>query len=364
MNTVLDADQRTMDIGNMVMHSMDSGVNFFTPEMIMEKLVKDYRSAKEILGETMIRQLTGYDADYVEKNVRIPEFERLLKERVKENIHGLRKEGLVDNEGGVTEEAIELATVVMAVQELDHLSAEGVIGERTHKRKSLSGTREEVKPFNNDPYRSINIAQSVKVAARRKHRKLLINDLRAFEREARGSVHVIYSIDASGSMKGDKLSQAKRAGIALAYKATERGDRVGLVVFGKEVKIAIPPCKDFQLLLRNVTRVRAGLGETDIAGCIRASVSLFPSKAEGKHLILLSDALPTVGKNPDADVLAATSEASAAGVSISVIGIALDKRGEALARRIADLADGRIMLVNNLGELDMIVLEEYLAVSD
>lgn len=358
MHTVLDADSDAIDLGNMVMHAVNNGVSMFTPEMAMSKLVNNFKEAERLYGETMIRQLTGYDARYVEKNVRIPEFRRLIEENIKQNIDGLKRDGVLGAQGAITDQALELATVVLAVQELEHLHARGVLGERVHRKRSVSGSREETTRYTDEPYHLLNVQQSIKVAVRRGHARLLADDLRAHRRAARGRTDVVYGIDVSGSMKGEKLAAAKRAGVALAYKAIRSGDKVGLVVFGKEVEARIAPTRSFDALLSRIARLRAG-SETDLAASIRSGMRLFPASSDRQHMILLTDALPTVGADPDALVLQAASEAAAAQVSVSIVGIGLDERGEALARRIVDITHGRLLVVKDVDDLDIVVLEEY-----
>ena len=359
MNTVLEGGEEAIDLGNMVMEAVNDGWSMFTPELVMEKLVKDYREAKELFGDTLVRQLTGYSADYVQKNMNIPEFKRHLEDQVKQNIDGLQDQGILSKSGELTEEALELSAVSLAVEELDHLTAQGLIGKRVHKKRSFSGSREEVKPLGNEPYRAVSVRQSVKTALRRGHSSLAPDDLRVFERASRGSVEVVYAIDASGSMKGEKLAQAKRAGVALAYEAVRSGDKVGLLVFGKEVEQSLAPCKEFSEILRRVARLQAG-SETDLSGGVRSATELFTNrKADTKHIILLTDALPTVGADPERDVLEAVGFARAAGVSISVIGIALDSSGERLAEDIVDMGAGRLSVVSDAQGLDVLVLEEY-----
>ena len=359
MNTVLEGEEESIDLGNMVMDAVDNGWSMFTPELVMEKLVKDYREAKELFGDTLVRQLTGYSAEYVQKNMNIPEFKRHLEERVKQNIDGLTDQGVLAKDGSLTEQALELSAVVLAVQELDHLTAQGLIGERVHKKRSFSGSREDVKALVDEPYRLLAARASIKTALRRGHSSLLADDLRVFERASRGRAEIIYALDASGSMKGEKLAQAKRAGVALAYQAIRGGDKVGLLVFGKGVEQSLAPCNDFSQVLGRVARLRAG-SETDLAHGIRSAAELFASrKADTKHIIVLSDALPTVGADPSRDVLEAVGYARATGASVSVIGIALDAQGEALAQKIVDVGQGRLTVVSDAHGLDALILEEY-----
>jgi Mg-chelatase subunit ChlD len=199
------------------------------------------------------------------------------------------------------------------------------------------------------------------MAIRRAHKTLMMHDLMTSEREGRGKVSVIFALDASASMKGKKLETSKKAGIALAYKAIQDKDDVGLVVFGSEIKSAIPPTRDFSSLLNAISHIRASR-QTDFAAMIAKSVELFPASKETKHLILLTDALPTVGKDPEKETLQAVSTARSAGITISLVGIQLDKEGINLARQITKIGEGRLSLAKDLNNVGSIVLEDYYAV--
>jgi len=168
-------------------------------------------------------------------------------------------------------------------------------------------------------------------------------------------------MDASGSMKGDKISTCKKAGVALAYKAIHEKDKVGLIVFGTDIKEAIAPTRDFGLLLKSITKIKAA-AETDMASTIKKSVELFPSTKATKHLLLLTDALPTKGADPEKMTLEAASFARAHGITISLIGINLDNKGKKLAEKLIEIGDGKLYIVKDLKQLDKIVLEDYYAV--
>ena len=50
------------------------------------------------------------------------------------------------------------------------------------------------------------------------------------------------------------------------------------------------------------------------------------------------------------------------GITISLIGIKLDKKGESLAKDIVSLGEGRFYVVRDLEEIDKVVLEDYYSV--
>jgi Mg-chelatase subunit ChlD len=237
-----------------------------------------------------------------------------------------------------------------------------MIGKKIHKKASHYGDKEDVKGYRKgDRYRDIALKKTIKTSIRRGHKEIHQDDLKVFERQSRGGIYVVYGMDASGSMKGKKIEMAKKAGIALAFKAIEDRDNVGLLVFGTKVREAVFPSLDFGRILESVTKVRAAQ-ETNIVKMIEEAITMFPKKQVTKHLLILSDALPTIGKDPEEETLKAISEARAAGITVSLIGIDLDAKGKKLGEKIVQLGEGRLYQVKNLDTMDTIVLEDYYSV--
>ncbi|MFC1741419.1 VWA domain-containing protein [Nanoarchaeota archaeon] len=362
MHSVLENDKDVIDEGMMIEESLNHGIGSFSPDMMFEKLVKNFTFTKSIYGEALVRAVSGYDPDYLEKNVGIPEFQRELKKKIENRMEKFKKDGVLDKQGLITEKGIELASVIMCIQELDSIIPKGIHGERVHKKNYIYGDKQDARNYRKgDRYKDVAIKMSAKTAIRRGHDSIEIGDLKTHERQSKGEVYIIYGLDASGSMKGDKIGVCKKAGVALAYKAIHEKDKVGLIVFGTEVKDAVPPTTDFGLLLKSITRIKAS-AETDMALTIKKAVELFPDKDVTKHLLLLSDALPTKGEDPVKETLEAASAARGAGVTISLIGIDLDEKGKKLAEQLVEIGQGKLYIVKDLKEIDRIVLEDYYSV--
>jgi len=356
-HSVLENDKEEIDDGLLLAQAADYGLGSFTPDLLYEQLVDNYRNAKRLLGPTIIRQLTGYDGDFIERNLKISEFKEELKRRIGQGIERLEKKGLIDEDGVTTDTGRELAALALYTDELEHLRAKG-LGRRETQERSHYGERDGTVVWQHHRYRDIDIRATVRMAVRRGHKTLTREDLRASTRVDRGSISIIYAIDASGSMRGEKIGLAKRAGIALAYRALADRNRVGVITFTDKIDTRIPPTNDFGVVLHTLSQTRAGQ-ETDIALAIREATTLFPKSARTKHLVLLTDAVPTSGGDPARLTLEAASIARDAGVTVSVVGLSLEREGEKLAARIAELGDGRLYQVRKLDELDVIVLEDY-----
>jgi len=273
----------------------------------------------------------------------------------------LRNKKLLDKKDNLTERAVELAALVMYIDELDKISPKG-IGDRDYKKPSSHGDKYELKNYHKgERYRDISVRKSIRTALRRNRNRIETEDLRVFRRIAKGEIFVVFALDSSGSMKGDKIGSCKKAGIALAYKAIEKKDRVGLIVFGPGVKKTILPTNDFTELIKEIAAIRAA-SSTDIAGTIDKAVDMYPKTNVTKHLVLLTDGMPTTGKEPKKNAIEAASKARASGITISVVGIQLDK-GRKLAEKIAEIGEGRLFLAKDTKDIDSIVLEDYTLIS-
>jgi len=360
MHSVLENDKETIENGKLLGESLNQNLSSFVPDLIFRNLVNDYKLAKQLYGEFIIRKLTGYDPSFVEKNLKIPEFQEEVRQNIEDNIKKLKQEDLINKDGEITDNGIKLSSLVLYTEELDKLRIKG-LGEKKEKKKDIYGDKKDYVNYRKTRYRDIAIRQSVKTAIRRQHTNLLKEDLRIFEREKKGGISIIYALDASGSMKGEKIGMGKRAGVALAYKAINEKNKVGLIVFGEDVKKIVPPTLDFKEILQSIITIKAR-AETDIAATIHKAIELFANSKETKHLILLTDVLPTKGKKPEEETLRAVSIARDQEITISVIGINLDKDGEKLAKKIIEIGQGRLYKVKNVEVLDTVILEDYYSV--
>ncbi|HLC66864.1 MAG TPA: VWA domain-containing protein, partial [Candidatus Nanoarchaeia archaeon] len=361
MHSIIENDEQAVGEAQIITALLNHNIQSFTPDLIMQQYTRDYRSAERLYGQRFLVQLSGYEEQYVQRNIHIPEFQRELKKKLQEQLTNLKKDKLVSGSGEITEKGLELAALLLYTEELEKLMPKGLRGERMHRKAALYGSKETLKAFTRgDRYRDLALKHSMKIAVRRGHATLEPEDLRSFRRESKGHCDLIYALDASGSMRGKKIELCKKAGIALAYAALRQKDRVGLLVFGKEIKEAIPPTQRFGQLLKAIANIHAS-AETDFAATIKKAIELFPRGEGTKHLLLITDALPTAGENPEADALKQTAIAAQAGITISLIGINLDFRGKKFGEKLVELGRGRFSIVKNLEQLDAVVLEDYYA---
>lgn len=358
--TLLDDDKESFKQGNILNDAMNHNTNSLVPDLMFEKMVKNYKMAEQIYGPKLLRAVSGYSSEQLERNINVPEFQNELKHTIGSTIKSMKKDGLLDKDGTINEEGILLASLVMYADELDKLTPKGMFGEHTHKFiKDPYGMPTESRKFRKgDRFSDIDAGKSVKVALRRGHTKIRTSDLRVQDRVRKGNITVVYAIDASGSMRGRKIEMAKRAGVALGYKATTHNDAVGLVVFSGEIKHELSPTKQFLPLLKTMGAVQAGK-ETNMKLMLRRVVHMLQHVKGAKHLLVLTDGAPTVGPNPQEATLRQAMVAREAGITISVVGIQLKGDDEEFVRRLADVGGGKVYLVQDVENLDVIVLQDY-----
>ncbi len=353
--TVLPDDGESSQ-GKMLNEAIDRGISF-NSETIFDNLTSKYRDVDKIYGESFIRELSGYDSRYIERNSRIPEFQRKLKDVIKKKLDELKENNYIDSNGVPTDEGVKLASISLCIQELDKITPKDIFGEKVQEKDRSQGPKDHSEEGDSRRfgYKDVAVRRSIRSAIRRGHKNIEPEDIKPAARKSKGSIYVVYGLDISGSMKGPKLNVAKKAGIALSYKATQQHDKVGLVAFNSDVVASEHPTDDFHYLVDRITDLRASK-ETNLVHAIERSLELFPDDESTKHLILITDAVPTVGEADE--TMAAVMKAKSAGITISVVGIKLTE-GLELAQSIVDASEGNLYIVRDLDEMGNIIMEDY-----
>jgi Ca-activated chloride channel family protein len=147
---------------------------------------------------------------------------------------------------------------------------------------------------------------------------------------------VTFVLDVSGSMRGEKLQQAKAAGHAL-LSSLSRADRFRLIDFSTDVNSFR---EDFVTAtaenIRDARRYLDGLraeGSTNISGALEEALN---TRANGERLsliVFLTDGEPTVGER-DPDAIAAIAARRRGDARVFTVGVSADVNS-ALIERLA-----------------------------
>jgi len=354
-----EEDQNVEKNDAMLIEEMTSqGLSNFNPDLFFQNLTSQYKNAEQIYGKKLISLATGMDSEYVKRNIRIPEFAEMLKKKLRDKEKHLEREGLIED-SEFTKSFYDTAAKIMLSEEYErfyHISFNDSRG------RSISpiGTREDEKPYAGERYRDISIKKSMRRSIRRKHASIAKDDLVAFIRESQPKNEIILAVDFSGSMKGEKISRARRAFASLLVRSMQLGDNVGLVTFNtrniRSFSAGSPIPKMMEAMIKE-----APYGKTSLSKAISASLPLFTSSDSRKHIMLITDAMPTEGKDPQKDTVIAASSASQNRVSISIVAIKAEDEAKKFAKKITEITNGRYYDAkeDNIGRIVIADYESY-----
>lgn len=350
-------DDEKSDNARLIYEAASHNLALFVPDSMFLNLVENFRNARKLYGETFIRLLTGFDPDYIERNLKIPEFKKLLKKKITDKIQELKKNDLLDENYQLTDLAYEFSIVETSLKELENVKSNS-FSFRKGSVKSKEGITDEIVKFTpNFSIKDVAIRNTVRKAVSRNHRQIQIEDLSVYEHINENKVETIICIDASSSMKGEKIANSKKAALVLAYKSIKNHDSVGLLVFQDRIVDRVKPTKSLKEIVSHVSKIRTGR-MTNLALAIKEAIPLF-SKNVTKNLIIITDAMPTSGEEPLNQTLNAALLAREKKVHLTIVGVGLTKETTEIAKKIVDFSKGVLYIVKNPKDLDVILIEEY-----
>lgn len=146
---------------------------------------------------------------------------------------------------------------------------------------------------------------------------------------------VIYLLDQSLSIP-DEQRQAMKTFVnasVRAHRLDEKQDRVGVIVFGRDAEVELPPV-DFNY---EMPRIESAVDrqQTNLASALGRAMALFPHDA-AKRVVIVTDGNENAG-----DALRQARAMTNAGVSIDVLPVPLPERSETSVEKVSLPSDVR-----------------------
>ncbi len=155
----------------------------------------------------------------------------------------------------------------------------------------------------------------------------------------------ILTIDASTSMKGERIAAAKDA--AEAYVATAPKDvKVGLVSFNDKVTVVVAPTLDHAAVTQAIGELEAKNGTVLYDAVIKSAEAAGPTGV--RSILLLSDGSDTRSR---ATLAEATDDVSSSGVTLDAVGLATSEEQVKVLTEMATATGGKVVEASGAAEL-------------
>lgn len=162
--------------------------------------------------------------------------------------------------------------------------------------------------------------------------------------DARRTVAILV-LDASGSMRGERLAAAKEAAFSFVGDLPAAVD-VGLITFDQQVRAAAAPGDSRPAVLGAIDQTRAG-GDTSLYDAVFAAVGQVPADADAR-LVVLSDGKDTTSSVQLADAVRAAKDV---GVPVDVVALAPTLEERRMLEKLASPTGGRVIEASTIAEL-------------
>jgi Ca-activated chloride channel family protein len=160
-------------------------------------------------------------------------------------------------------------------------------------------------------------------------------------------------LDVSGSMRGDKINQAKQA-VHQAAKFLHDGDVFSLVTFADKVSAQIDPLvvdRNLQAAVEDKLLAIIAGGQTALGGGLEMGIEkALHARRDTGLILLLSDGQANVGETDLEKVGQRALQAREQGLIVSTLGVGLDYN-EALMAEIATQGGGRFYHVSSANQI-------------
>jgi len=139
--------------------------------------------------------------------------------------------------------------------------------------------------------------------------------------------NVVFVVDRSGSMSGQKIEQAKSA-LRFVLNNLAQGDLFNIIAYDSTVESFQPELQRFndqtrQAALGFVEGLYAG-GSTNIDGALQAALAQLHDDSRPNYIVFLTDGLPTVGEKNESKIVDQAQGANKARARIFSFGVGYD----------------------------------------
>jgi Ca-activated chloride channel homolog len=177
--------------------------------------------------------------------------------------------------------------------------------------------------------------------------------------EDRKPAVLTFVVDVSGSMAAENRLDLVKRSLGLLLDELRADDRVGLVVYGSEGRVLLPPTADKEAIRRTLGALRTE-GATNAEEGILLGYSVARRHfREGaiNRLILCSDGVANVGATGPGSILERVGAEARGGIELTTVGFGMGNYNDVLMEQLANRGDGSYAYVDRLEEARRVFVE-------
>ena len=170
----------------------------------------------------------------------------------------------------------------------------------------------------------------------------------------RPAASLTFVIDVSGSMARENRLELVKSSLRLLVDGLRRDDSVGIVVFGSDARVVLPPtgARDRSTILEAIDSLEPE-GSTNAEAGLRLGYEMARQRLgeEGiNRVILASDGVANVGATDAQTILARIRDDARTGIQLVTVGFGMGNFNDVLLEQLADNGDGFYAYVNDIDE--------------
>ncbi len=148
---------------------------------------------------------------------------------------------------------------------------------------------------------------------------------------------VIFVLDRSGSMDGEKIEQAREA-LKFVLNNLREGDRFNIIAYDTRIEAFRPELQRFDEATRAaalgfVAGIHAG-GSTNIDGALSTALDQLQDPARPNYVLFLTDGLPTAGETNEAKIVEHARQSNEVRARIFAFGLGFDVNSRLLDKLV------------------------------
>jgi len=191
--------------------------------------------------------------------------------------------------------------------------------------------------------------------------KVALTGFKLEDENERTPANIAIVLDKSGSMRGDKLHNAKKAA-RMAVDLLSENDILSIISYDTTVNVLVPATKvsDKRAIRRAIDRMGANGRTALFAGVSKgaAEIKKFLDKDRVNRVILLSDGQANVGPSSPTELGDLGASLSKDGITVTTIGLGTGYNEDLMAN-LAGYSDGNHAFVKNAADLAKIFKYEF-----